>query len=146
MTVSDSASTPPPISEPGDFTSDLREDLLHHDPLLSCLIELTRLHGRPSTRAALSAGLPLEGGRLVPSLFARAATRAGLASRVVRRSLDAIDNALLPVVLLLKGDEDQLFLNTALSDQGEYVYEDEQYMIFSYETSTDPMDALLPAA
>ncbi len=50
------------------------------------------------------------------------------------------------VFVLLKGDEDQLFLNTALSDQGEYVYEDEQYMIFSYETPTAPMDALLPAA
>ncbi len=117
MTASDSDSTPSPISEPGDFTSDLREDLLHHDPLLSCLIELTRLHGRPSTRAALSAGLPLEGGRLVPSLFARAATRAGLASRVVRRSLDAIDNALLPVVLLLKGDEACVLL--AWNDAGD---------------------------
>ena len=25
------------------------EDLLHHDPLLGCLVEMTRLHGRPST-------------------------------------------------------------------------------------------------
>ena len=83
----------------------LREDLLHHDPLLDCLIELTRLHGRPSTRAALSAGLPLAGGCLTPSLFARAAARGGLSSRIVRRKLDAIDAALLPVILLLKGDE-----------------------------------------
>jgi ATP-binding cassette subfamily C protein LapB len=89
----------------GDFTADLREDLLHHDPLLDCLIELTRLHGRPSTRAALSAGLPLEGGCLTPSLFARAAARGGLSSRIVRRKLGAIDAALLPVILLLKGDE-----------------------------------------
>ena len=37
----------------------LPEDQLHHDPLLDCLVELTRIHGRPSTRAALSAGLPL---------------------------------------------------------------------------------------
>ena len=35
----------------------LSEDLLRHDPLLDCLLELTRIHGRPSTRAALSAGL-----------------------------------------------------------------------------------------
>lgn len=85
--------------------SGLREDLLHHDPLLGCLVELTRLHGRPSTRAALSAGIPIEDGRLSPSLFARAAARAGLASKVVRRSLDKIDQALLPVVLLLQNDE-----------------------------------------
>ena len=88
-----------------EFISDLREDQLHHDPLLACLVELTRLHGRPSTRAALSAGLPLEGGCLTPSLFARAATRAGLSSKIVRRSLDSIDSALLPVILLLKGDQ-----------------------------------------
>lgn len=88
-----------------EFVADLREDLLHHDPLLACLVELTRLHGRPSTRAALSAGLPLEGGCLTPSLFARAATRAGLSSRIVRRALAGIDSILLPVILLLKGDQ-----------------------------------------
>ena len=95
----------PAFAGAGDFTADLREDLLHHDPLLGCLVELTRLHGRPSTRAALSAGLPLEGGCLTPSLFARAAARAGLSSRIVRRRLDDIDSVLLPVILLLKGDQ-----------------------------------------
>ncbi len=83
----------------------VREDLLHHDPLLDCLVELTRIHGRPNTRAALAAGLPLENGRLTPSLFARAASRAGLAARIVRRPLERIDPALLPAVLLARGDE-----------------------------------------
>lgn len=83
----------------------LREDLLHHDPLLDCLVEVSRLHGRPSTRAALMAGLPLEKGGLSPTLFGRAASRAGLASRVVRRGLDKINSALMPVVLLLKENE-----------------------------------------
>ena len=105
MTVNDSVGTAPATSEQSDFTSGLREDLLHHDPLLDCLVELTRLHGRPSTRAALSAGLPLEGGCLTSSLFSRAALRAGLSSKIVRRSLDGIDHILLPVILLLKGDE-----------------------------------------
>jgi len=105
LTVNDSVGTAPATSEQSDFTSGLREDLLHHDPLLDCLVELTRLHGRPSTRAALSAGLPLEGGCLTPSLFSRAALRAGLSSKIVRRSLDGIDHILLPVILLLKGDE-----------------------------------------
>lgn len=85
--------------------SDIREDLLHHDPLLDCLVELTRIHGRPSTRAALTAGLPLEAGQLTPGLFSRAAARAGLAAKLGRRSLDRIDAALLPAVLLLKGEE-----------------------------------------
>ncbi|MES2770853.1 MAG: type I secretion system permease/ATPase [Pseudomonadota bacterium] len=97
---------PPPVVEPKHkFIAGMREDLLHHDPLLDCLVELTHLHGRPSTRAALSAGLPLEKGCLTPSLFARAAARAGLSSKIVRRPLDNIDTALLPVVLLLKGDQ-----------------------------------------
>ena len=86
-------------------TPGVREDLLHHDPLLDCLVELTRIHGRPSTRAALTAGLPLENGSLTPSLFARAASRAGLSAKVVRRPLERIDPALLPAVLFLDGDE-----------------------------------------
>lgn len=96
-----------------DLTSDsasggystVREDILHHDPLLDCLVELTRIHGRPSTRAALVSGLPLDQGRLTPSLFGRAASRAGLSAKLVRRPLERIDDILLPVVLLLKGEE-----------------------------------------
>lgn len=90
-------------TEPGKSGS--RDDLLHHDPLLDCLVELTRIHGRPSTRAALIAGLPLEKGSLTPSLFARAASRAGLSAKLVRRSLEKIDTALLPAVLLTDANE-----------------------------------------
>lgn len=100
--TADSSATAVP---PADFVADLREDLLHHDPLLACLVELTRLHGRPSTRAALTAGLPLENGNLTPSLFARAAARAGLSSRILRRALADIDDVVLPAVLLLKADQ-----------------------------------------
>jgi ATP-binding cassette subfamily C protein LapB len=74
-----------------------------HDPLLECLVALARFHAVSQSAEALSAGLPLEDHRLTPSLFARAAKRAGLASKVMRRSLDEIEPALLPVVLLLEG-------------------------------------------
>lgn len=93
------------------FGSSLREDQLHHDPLLDCLVELVKFHGRPATHAALSAGLPLERGGLTPSLFSRAAARAGFSSKVVRRPLDKIDNALLPVILLLEQNEACLLLS-----------------------------------
>ena len=83
----------------------VREDLLRHDPLLDCLVELARIHARPATRAALIAGLPLENGLLTPSLFARAAGRAGLSAKVVRRSLEKIDAVLLPAVLLTASGE-----------------------------------------
>ena len=98
--MSETPSPHPPAAKTG-----IREDVLHHDPLLDCLVELSRVHGRPATRAALTAGLPLERGALTPSLFARAASRAGLSARVVRRPLERIDAALLPAVLLLAGDE-----------------------------------------
>lgn len=76
-----------------------------HDPLLECLFSLARHHGRSCSREALSAGLPLVAHRLTPSLFARAAKRAGIASKIVKRGLDEIENALLPVVLLLKNND-----------------------------------------
>ena len=71
------------------------------DPLLDCLIEITRLHGRPCHPAYLCAGLPLDGQGLRPALFARAAQRAGLASKIIRRGLREVDVALLPVIVLL---------------------------------------------
>lgn len=72
------------------------------DPLLDCLTFLTRLHQRPKSQEALTAGLPLVDGHLTPALFVRAAERAGLNARLVRRSLERIHEAALPVVLLLK--------------------------------------------
>ncbi|MDE2342822.1 MAG: type I secretion system permease/ATPase [Betaproteobacteria bacterium] len=93
----------------------LREDLLLHDPLLDCLLEIARIHGRASTRAALTAGLPLQNGRLTPALVSRAANRAGLNCRVVRRDLAKIESSQLPVMLLLAGNEACVLLgwNTA---------------------------------
>jgi ATP-binding cassette subfamily C protein LapB len=73
-----------------------------HDPLLECLVALTRFHAVPLSADALSAGLPLVDHRLTPSLFSRAAKRAGLASKIMQRGLDRIEVALLPVILLLK--------------------------------------------
>ncbi len=72
------------------------------DPLLSCLAALTRLLGRPTSPQALTAGLPLSEGKLTPELFARAAERAGLSARLLRRPLASIDDLVLPCVLLLR--------------------------------------------
>lgn len=99
----------------------------HHDPLLECLVALTRYHAVPASADALSAGLPLVDHCLTPSLFARAAKRAGLASKVVKRDLERIDAALLPVVLLLKdrsacllmGWDDEGRAQVALPELGE---------------------------
>jgi ATP-binding cassette subfamily C protein LapB len=83
----------------------LPEDALHVDPLLDCLVQVAQLHGRAASRAALSAGLPMPRTGMTPTLFTRAAARAGLATKVLRRSLDKLDSAWMPVVLLLQGDQ-----------------------------------------
>jgi ATP-binding cassette subfamily C protein LapB len=75
------------------------------DPLLDCLVFLTKFHGAAFSHQALRAGLPLEDNRLTPDLFIRAAERAGLTARVVRRPLSKITNLVLPAVLLLKGKQ-----------------------------------------
>lgn len=82
----------------------------HDDPLLDCLVELTRLHGVTATPQALTAGLPLEGHKLTPALLPRAAARAQLAARVVKRTLDSISPDLLPAILLLRGEKACLLL------------------------------------
>jgi len=75
------------------------------DELLACLLVLARLHGRPLSRDGALSGLPLPQGRLTPSLFERAAHRAGLSSQVVRQPIGALKADLFPVVLLLEGEQ-----------------------------------------
>ena len=43
------------------------------DPLVACLLILARLHDLQASEFAVTAGLPLEDGRLRPSQFDRAA-------------------------------------------------------------------------
>ncbi len=81
-----------------------------HDSLLSSLIEIARFHGRAMTPEGFLAGLPLQEGLLTPALLRRAAARAGLASRISRRPLDAIREELLPAILLLKDNNSCILL------------------------------------
>ncbi|MDO9313494.1 MAG: type I secretion system permease/ATPase [Burkholderiaceae bacterium] len=98
-----------PASAPASGTVQrLREDLIHPDALLDCLVEICRLQGHPTTRAALSAGLPIGAdtqGCLPLDLAERAAARAGMATRLQRLPLDAIDAATLPVLLILRDNQ-----------------------------------------
>lgn len=73
------------------------------DALLQCLVNITALLGTPRTSEALIAGMPVTPGGLTPELFIRAAARAGLSAKVMRRSLVEISPLVLPAVLLLKG-------------------------------------------
>lgn len=72
------------------------------DPLLLCLVILSRLFGNPKSADALAAGLPIGREGMSPELFVRAAERVGLAASVMTRNLSAISKLTLPAVLLLK--------------------------------------------
>ncbi|WP_457437755.1 type I secretion system permease/ATPase [Pseudomonas sp. TE3786] len=75
----------------------------HDDPLLDGLLILCNLHNCSASRGSLSAGLPMPEQRLSPDLLTRAAARAGLQGRLLRRELKAISALNLPVLLLFKG-------------------------------------------
>ena len=80
------------------------------DPLLQCLVLFTQLYHKPYTAEAMTAGLPISPLAGTPSLyslkaskglFARAASRAGLKSTLVKRKLSEISSLQLPMILLL---------------------------------------------
>jgi len=81
-------------------------------PLLECLLLIARAHQITSTRETLLAGLPLEAHQLTPSLFSRAAKRAGLTSKIVQRELAQLNSALFPALLLLKNNQACVLLST----------------------------------
>jgi ATP-binding cassette subfamily C protein LapB len=103
--------------------------LSHDDPLLDGLLILCKQHGCVASRASLSAGLPMPNQRLSASLLPRAAARAGLQGRVIKRKLTAISALNLPVLLLLKdgrsavlarwGDENQALILPSEAEGGE---------------------------
>ncbi|MBM7454840.1 ATP-binding cassette subfamily C protein LapB [Oceanisphaera litoralis] len=82
------------------------------DPLLHCLVFLTKLYGHPWQGEALISGLPLPKARLTPLLFSRAAERAGLSSHHATHVLDDISDLLLPCILLLKDGGASVLLET----------------------------------
>lgn len=76
----------------------------YEDPLVRCLSILAGLVQRPISSEALKAGLPHANEAFTPELAVRAAERAGLTARVVRRPRIAkILPVTLPCILLLKG-------------------------------------------
>ena len=74
------------------------------DDLLTCLRVLCKLHGRQASGESIVSGLPLDQGRLTPSLFGRGARRLGFSSQVCQQSLSSINTALLPAVFLLNNE------------------------------------------
>nr|WP_269137916.1 type I secretion system permease/ATPase [Pseudomonas sp. MMS21 TM103] len=70
--------------------------------MLDSLLSLCSLHQKPVSRAMLTAGLPLPEQRLSVELLPRAAARAGLQGRWLRRELRKIPTLAMPALLLLR--------------------------------------------
>lgn len=85
----------------------------HDDPLLDSLLSLCVLHQRPASRAMLTAGLPLPAQRLNAELLPRAAARAGLQGRWLRRSLAQIPAIAMPALLELREGRSAILLGWA---------------------------------
>lgn len=99
-----------------------REDLLH------CLAALAAHYGQARSIEALRAGWPLTAGQgLSPSVFCKAAARAGFKAKVVARVLADIPDGVLPAVLtfsdgsacLLMGREASGYLRLRWAGRGE---------------------------
>ncbi len=89
------------------------DERLKCDPLLLCLVTLTKINKKPASAEALIEGLPFDPAdekkrlfsiRHSKSNFSRAAGRAGFSSRLQQRPLVSIPAVVLPVILLLKND------------------------------------------
>ncbi len=113
-----------PPAEPAPAIERPVDDPHRPDALLECLLVVARAHGCALTRDAATAGLPLSNHRLTPSLFQRAAQRAGLASRLARRPLARLNADLFPVVLLLEGEHACVLLGWTDDGQARVIYPD----------------------
>ena len=80
------------------------------DPLADALLFLAAHHGRAISREALMAGLPVLDGKLPPPLFERAAAKAGLEGKAVRRKLAEIPALVLPAILSMRDGSTRILL------------------------------------
>jgi len=87
------------------------------DSLLESLQMVCRMHGIAISQDALIAGLPLQNGRLTPSLVSRAAERANLICSMLKKPLEDIHAEFTPTILLLKKEQACLFLGWDESKQ-----------------------------
>jgi len=95
--------------------------LTQDDPLLGCLTVLSKILSKPHSPESLVAGLPLVDNKLTPKLFPRAAERAGLSSKIVKRRLSKISNLVLPAIILLD-DTNACILLSIESNQATVIF------------------------
>lgn len=95
-------------------------DRFKQDSFLACLMFTVRYYRKIISSETLLRGLPLKENTLDVSLFKRAAQRAGLYTHLLERSLDDIENVVLPAVLLMKKGDAALLLEKGVSNNKPY--------------------------
>lgn len=120
-----------------DDLLDVPPHLTHDDPLLSCLVELTKIFGNPCSAQQLSAGLPLPAdNKLSLSLLPRAAERAHLTAKLLKRKINNLPKSVLPVVLILKEGRACILLD---ADTDKYIV---QYPELDTPTPVEPEELI----
>lgn len=105
------------VSKDTNKTAEI-SDVEFNDTLLNCLMYLVQYYDKKHTEDSLTSGLPLVESRLTPSLFIRAANRAGMNARIVEREAHKISPNTLPAVVLV--NKNQAALLTQKGDDGTF--------------------------
>ncbi len=90
------------IQEKDVLEQELELQTVTKDPLLGCLVFLTKYYGKPFSADAMSSGLPLVDGKLTPDLMPRAALRGGMETKLEKKALVDLPELMLPCILMLK--------------------------------------------
>lgn len=75
------------------------------DSLLDSLVIICRSEGIATSRDALTAGLPLRGGKMTPKLVKRSAERVNIAANILKKSLHTLRPEFLPAIVLLNDEK-----------------------------------------
>lgn len=117
------------------------QDTEDHDPLLKCLVYLTKHYGRSKSAEALVAGLAYHEKNMGPELFCEAAQNTDLKTQIVQQpSLEKITNASLPVVLILNGNQACILLERSKNGKKCKIFMPETTSVKDIETKSLKQD------
>ena len=75
------------------------------DPLLRCLAWILSRNNIDASEASIRHGLPVDTGRLTPSMMCRAAEKFGFSAGIFKKSLGKISSLALPAILVLENGD-----------------------------------------
>ena len=89
----------------------MSQDNQVNDPLLDCLVQLTKHYGRSQSASSLTAELPYTEKGMGIDLFQKAALRAKIRTKIDKRQLKTISEDLCPCVLILNDNRAVILYN-----------------------------------